>query len=29
MRVAGCDGYLSKPINVQTFAASVRSLLTT
>lgn len=27
MRAAGCDGYLSKPINVQTFAASVRALL--
>ncbi|MBY0469226.1 MAG: response regulator [Burkholderiaceae bacterium] len=29
MRAAGCDGYLSKPIDVHTFAASVRSLLTT
>lgn len=27
MRAAGCDGYLSKPINVSTFAASIRSLL--
>lgn len=27
MRAAGCDGYLSKPINVRTFAASVRALL--
>ncbi len=27
MRAAGCDGYLSKPINVATFAASVRSKL--
>ncbi|OYT99672.1 MAG: hypothetical protein CFE40_07630 [Burkholderiales bacterium PBB1] len=29
MLAAGCDGYLSKPIDVRTFAASVRSLLTT
>ena len=29
MRVAGCDGYLSKPINVSTFADSVRSMLPT
>jgi two-component system cell cycle response regulator DivK len=27
MRAAGCDGYLSKPINVNTFAAQVRSCL--
>lgn len=27
MRAAGCDGYLSKPINVATFAASVRARL--
>jgi two-component system cell cycle response regulator DivK len=27
MRAAGCDGYLSKPIDVHTFAASVRSIL--
>ena len=27
MRAAGCDGYLSKPINVHTFAASIRALL--
>ena len=27
MRVAGCDGYLSKPIDVATFAARVRSML--
>lgn len=27
MREAGCDGYLSKPIRVATFAASVRALL--
>lgn len=27
MRAAGCDGYLSKPIHVPTFAASVRSML--
>ena len=27
MRAAGCDGYLSKPIDVHTFAASVRSML--
>ena len=27
MRAAGCDGYLSKPINVHTFAASVRAML--
>ncbi|MDL2336986.1 MAG: response regulator [Pseudomonadota bacterium] len=27
MRAAGCDAYLSKPINVSTFAASVRSCL--
>lgn len=27
MRAAGCDGYLSKPINVRTLAASVRALL--
>ncbi len=25
MRAAGCDGYLSKPIDVATFAASVRA----
>lgn len=27
MRAAGCDGYLSKPIDVKTFAASVRAIL--
>ena len=27
MRAAGCDGYLSKPINVTTFAAQVRGCL--
>lgn len=27
MLAAGCDGYLSKPINVATFAASVRARL--
>jgi CheY-like chemotaxis protein len=27
MRDAGCDAYLSKPINVATFAAQVRALL--
>ena len=27
MRSAGCDGYLSKPINVSTFAATVRTYL--
>ena len=27
MRAAGCDGYLSKPIDVHTIAASLRSLL--
>ena len=27
MRDAGCDGYLSKPIDVATFAAQVRALL--
>lgn len=27
MRAAGCDGYLSKPLDVQTFAQSVRALL--
>lgn len=27
MREAGCDGYLSKPIRVATFAATVRGLL--
>ena len=27
MRAAGCDGYLSKPINVSTFAASIRAIL--
>ncbi len=27
MRAAGCDGYLSKPIDVSTFAASVRASL--
>ncbi len=27
MRAAGCDGYLSKPIDVKTFAAQVRSCL--
>lgn len=27
MRAAGCDGYLTKPIDVHTFSASVRSLL--
>lgn len=27
MRAAGCDGYLSKPIDVHTFSASVRALL--
>lgn len=28
-RAAGCDGYLSKPIDVHTFAAAVRSYLDT
>ncbi|RZJ06936.1 MAG: response regulator [Rubrivivax sp.] len=28
-RAAGCDGYLAKPIDVHTFAASVRSYLQT
>jgi two-component system cell cycle response regulator DivK len=28
MLAAGCNGYLSKPIDVHTFAASVRTLLT-
>jgi len=28
-RAAGCDGYLSKPIDVHSFAASVRSYLGT
>jgi two-component system cell cycle response regulator DivK len=28
MRAAGCDGYLSKPIDAPTFAARVRSFLT-
>jgi two-component system, cell cycle response regulator DivK len=28
-RAAGCDGYLTKPIDVHTFAASVRSYLET
>jgi two-component system, cell cycle response regulator DivK len=27
MRAVGCDGYLSKPINVNTFAAEVRGCL--
>ena len=27
MRAAGCDGYLSKPINVASFAAQVRDCL--
>ncbi len=27
MLAAGCDGYLSKPINVHTFAASIRAML--
>ena len=27
MLAAGCDGYVSKPIDVKTFAASLRSLL--
>jgi CheY-like chemotaxis protein len=27
MRAAGCDGYLSKPIEVERFADSVRALL--
>jgi len=27
MRSAGCDGYLSKPINVATFADQVRAYL--
>ncbi|MEP7295060.1 MAG: response regulator [Burkholderiales bacterium] len=27
MRDAGCDGYISKPIDVKTFAADVRSFL--
>jgi two-component system cell cycle response regulator DivK len=27
MRAAGCDGYLSKPINVATFGAQVRACL--
>jgi two-component system cell cycle response regulator DivK len=27
MRAAGCDGYLSKPINVASFAAQVRDYL--
>jgi two-component system cell cycle response regulator DivK len=27
MRAAGCDGYLAKPIQVASFAASVRALL--
>jgi two-component system, cell cycle response regulator DivK len=27
MRAAGCDGYISKPLDVATFAASVRSHL--
>jgi two-component system cell cycle response regulator DivK len=27
MRAAGCDGYISKPIDIATFAASVRSHL--
>ena len=27
MRAAGCDGYLSKPIDVKTFAAQVRACL--
>lgn len=27
MRAAGCDGYISKPIDVNSFAAQIRSLL--
>ncbi len=27
MRAAGCDGYISKPIDIETFAQSVRSHL--
>jgi len=27
MRAAGCDGYLSKPVDVATFAASVQAYL--
>lgn len=27
MRAAGCDGYISKPIDVNRFAAQIRSLL--
>ncbi len=27
MRAAGCDGYLSKPIDVEKFASQVRALL--
>lgn len=27
MRAAGCDAYLSKPINVKTFGAQVRAIL--
>ncbi len=29
MRAAGCDGYLSKPIDVKTFGAQVRACLAT
>jgi CheY-like chemotaxis protein len=28
MRAAGCDGYLSKPINVASFSEQIRSYLT-
>ncbi len=27
MRAAGCDGYLSKPIDLRTFGAQVRACL--
>jgi len=27
MRAAGCDGYIAKPIDVRTFAATVRTFL--
>ena len=29
MRAAGCDGYIAKPFDVATFAATVRSYLRT